>query len=89
MADDAAAAMRTKRREKVNGALEAVERVHLAANDHLKGLGIMIAACFARRIHAAAIAMSVPALAPPRPHCRRNGSICKDVITARRDCVKQ
>jgi hypothetical protein len=47
MSDDSAVAMRTNRRQRVDRALEAVERVMLAGNDHLKRLVIFVFANFA------------------------------------------
>ena len=45
--DDSAVAMRTNRRQRVYRALEAVERVMLAGNDHFKRLVIFVFANFA------------------------------------------
>jgi hypothetical protein len=47
VSDDSAVAMRTNRRQRVYRALEAVERVMLAGNDHFKRLVIFVFANFA------------------------------------------
>jgi hypothetical protein len=47
VANDAALAVRANRRERVDCALEAIEGVMLAGNDHLKRLVIFIFANFA------------------------------------------
>jgi hypothetical protein len=62
--------------------------VDLAAQDNLERLGVVVAACFAGRMHACGAAKSVPAPGPAA-YCRRNGSSCSVVITARRDRVRQ
>jgi hypothetical protein len=46
MPDDPAAAMGARRREGVDGALEAVERVDFTAHNHLKTFIILVAANF-------------------------------------------
>ena len=49
VADDTALAVRANRRQRVDGALEAVESVALSAHDHFKRLVIIIFANFAFR----------------------------------------
>jgi len=48
VSDDADTAMIAGRRERVNGAFEAVERMRLAVHRDLKRLVVVIAASFAR-----------------------------------------
>jgi hypothetical protein len=47
VSDNSAVAMRANRRQRVDGALEAVERMVLPANDHFKRLVIFVFANFA------------------------------------------
>jgi len=47
VSDDSAMAVRANRRQRVDRALEAVERVMLAGNDHFKRLVIFVFANFA------------------------------------------
>lgn len=49
MTDDTAVAVRANRRERVDGALEAIEGVTLSAHDHVKRLVIIVLANFACR----------------------------------------
>ena len=49
MADDTAIAVRANRRQRVNCALEAIERVTLSAHDDFKRLVIIVLADFAFR----------------------------------------
>ena len=49
VADDTAAAVRANRRQRVNCALEAIERVALSAHDDFKRLVIIVLADFAFR----------------------------------------